>query len=218
MAKRSEGVVVSFSNESRVVLGLSLIRISIVVSVLCVLGVALVPALSYLIALSGIAYIAGHVACILGTGTVGTGQIKTALVMLVVGFVLALITIAFAAQRFRMGVTVTNLASSMLSLGSTVPLLLYLSTLSNYFEDLALGKHFRRLILVIGVLCVLALIPIAIVLVGNPNMDSGHLSAEMAMVSGLAVFAVGLMFVLSLSGSLAKLIQLGQTRAQKGSL
>ncbi len=193
------------TNDAQIILGLSLIRISIVATILLALASVVAPILLKLLVLGSLAYLAGQVLCLLGTGNVGKTLISIALGTLACGFVFGLVaekaTMTFIELFGLAGLVLVGLAGPLVQCSSMIALLLYLATLSEYYNASDLGSHFRRLI---AVLVVMLFLP----------LGGALLMPQQMMVTGIATGVVALMFILSFSGSLARLIKAAQAETQ----
>ncbi len=189
------------TNNAQIILGLSLIRISIVTTVLLALASFVAPFLLKLLVLGSLAYLAGQVLCLLGTGNVGRTSILVALGTLAVGFVAPLVAEKAAMTFIEIfglaGLTLLGLAGPLIQCSSMIALLLYLGTLGEYYSAPDLSSHFRRLI---AVFLVMLILPVGGLLV----------MPQKAAVTLVATCVIALMFILSFSGGLARLIKAAQ--------
>lgn len=194
-------------DDTRLIQGLSLIRLAIAAAFLFTLATVAVPGLQTLMFLPGLAYLAGQILCLRGTGTVGKTSLLVALGTVGLGYGVTMFPESLNTIMVNLfgygGLILLEVLGPLIQIASLIALLTYLSQVSKHYGASDLASHFRRLVFVL-----LALL-------------AAPIYAALSMVQYYALWlgtvgAIAVVFIVSFSGALARLINAAMAKTQSG--
>ena len=194
-------------DDTRLIQGLSLIRLAIAAAFPFALVTAALPGLQTLMFLPGLAYLVGQVVCLRGTGTVGRTSLLVALGTVGLGYGITIFPQSLNTIMFKLfsygGLLLLGVLGPLIQIASLIALLTYLSQVSKHYGASDLASRFRRLVFVL------------LALLAAPIYATLSMAQYYTLWLG-TVGAIAVVFIVSFSGALARLIKAVMAKTQSG--